>query len=64
MENIEEIIFDKISNKLSFKKLLMPSIIDEDVRTKCFDLILLPIMNQIVFNSTRSLVSGIKSKIK
>jgi len=64
MKNIEEIIFDKISNKLSFKKLLMPSIIDEDVRTKCFDLILLPIMNQIVFNSTRSLVSGIKSKIK
>jgi hypothetical protein len=64
MKNIEDIIFDKISNKLSFKKLLMPSIIDEDVRTKCFDLILLPIMNQIVFNSTRSLVSGIKSKIK
>ena len=64
MKNIEEKIFDKISSKLSFKKFSMPSIMDENVRTKCVDLILLPTMNQIVFNSTRSLVSGIKRKFK
>jgi hypothetical protein len=64
MKNIEEKIFDKVFSELSFRRVLISSIMDENVRTKCFDLILLPIMNQIVFNSTRSLVSGIKSKIK
>jgi len=64
MKNIEEKIFDKVCSELSFRRVLMPSIMDENVRTKCFDLILLPIVNQIVFNSTRSLVSGIKSEFK
>jgi hypothetical protein len=60
MKNIEE----KIYNKLSLKRTILPSIVDENVRTRCVDMMLLPIMNQIVFNSTRSLVSGIKSKFK
>jgi hypothetical protein len=50
MKNIEEIIFDKISSKLSFKKFSMPSIMDENVRSKGIDHILLPTMNQIIFN--------------
>ena len=64
MKNIEEKIFDKISSKLSFKKFSMPSIMDENVRSKGIDHILLPTMNQIIFNINRNLVSGIKSKIK
>jgi hypothetical protein len=64
MKNIEEKIFDKVWNKLSLKRTILPSIVDENVRTRCVDMMLLPIMNQIVFNSTRSLVSGIKSKFK
>jgi hypothetical protein len=64
MKNIEEKIYNKIWNKLSLKRTILPSIVDENVRTRCVDMMLLPIMNQIVFNSTRSLVSGIKSKFK
>jgi hypothetical protein len=64
MKNIEEKIYNKIWNKLSLKRTILPSIVDKNVRTRCIDMMLLPIMNQIVFNSTRSLVSGIKSKFK
>ena len=64
MKNIEEKIFDKVCSELSFRRVLMPSIMDENVRTKCFDLILLPTMNQIIFNINRNLVSGIKSEFK
>jgi hypothetical protein len=64
MKNIEEKIYNKIWNKLSLKRTILPSIVDKNVRTRCIDMMLLPIMNQIVFNSTRSLVSGIKRKFK
>lgn len=64
MKNIEEKIYNKIWNELNLKRTILPSIVDENVRTKCVDMMLLLIMNQIVFNSTRNLVSTIKSKIK
>lgn len=60
MKNIEEKIYNKIWNELSLKRTILRSIVDENVRTKCVDMVLLPVMNQIVFNSTRSLVSGLK----
>jgi hypothetical protein len=64
MQNIEEKIFDKVCSELSFRRVLMPSIMDENVRSKGIDHILLPTMNQIIFNINRNLVSGIKSKFK
>jgi len=64
MKNIEEKIFDKVCSELSFRRVLISSIMDESVRSKGIDHILLPTMNQIIFNINRNLVSGIKSKIK
>jgi hypothetical protein len=64
MKNIEEKIFDKVWNELSLKRSILPSIVDENVRSKGIDHILLPTMNQIIFNINRNLVSGIKSKFK
>jgi hypothetical protein len=64
MQNIEEKIFDKVCSELSFRRVLMPSIMDENVRSKGIDHILLPTMNQIIFNINRNLVSGIKRKFK
>jgi hypothetical protein len=64
MKNIEEKIFDKVCSELSFRRVLMPSIMDENVRSKGIDHILLPTMNQIIFNINRNLVFVLKNKIK
>ncbi len=64
MKNIDEKICNKILDRVSFKQTKISSIIDEDVRSKGIDHILLPTMNQIIFNINRNLVSGIKSKFK
>jgi len=64
MKNIDEKICNKILDRVSFKQTMISSIIDEDVRSKGIDHILLPTMNQIIFNINRNLVSGIKSEFK
>jgi hypothetical protein len=64
MKNIEEKIYNKIWNGISFEKVMLSSILDDDVRSKCFDMVQLPAMNQIIFNSTRNLILQIKNKFK